>query len=326
MKNFKLILKSLISNNACVEGGRKKPWYFAAIMFFLAMIFAVLPLFVQTWNTNGDDVFKTNAYGLDQAAYRFIDDKLDKEGLKIYVRANGDKKEIVCEKADGAQVRDVDYTHTIPVKASDGTYTEQPDYIFHYRAVYNEGELSTLLGDEKTSMVFIYDTKVLIHVVNFETKATIKNIVCNEAPKYLKEGQSINELLSKDSDPTVRMSETFSNWKLFIRDAYNFTRLTQVWQTVAIMGGINAGITLFMGLMIWILTRGKHNPYRLFNLWETQKIAWWAAITPSILALAFGFLIQSFANILFPMVLGVRVMWLSMKSLRPDGSGYAAAD
>ena len=328
MKTFKLILRSLISNNACIEGGRKKPWYFAAIMLFLSMIFAILPLFVQSMNTKGDDVFATYTYGADVATLRF-NEYLNDKGIKMYIKKveGSEDKILVSEKGDG-QVAEFEYKHTLPAKASDGSYTDQVDFMFFYRKTLpSDAELQLLVGEkQEISFAFFTENKLIVHLVNFDTKAAIKNIVCNKAPKYLEEGKSINNLLSTNADPTVRLNETFGNWKLYIRDAYNFTRLTAVWQTCAIMGGINAGITLFMGLMIWILTRGKNNPYRLFNIWETQKMSWWAAITPSILALAFGFLIPRFANILFPMLIGIRVMWLSMKSLRPDGSGYAESN
>lgn len=317
MKTFKLILKSLISNNACIEGGRKKPWYFAAIMFFLSMIFAILPLFVQTMNTKGDDVFANYAYGADVATLRF-NEHLENEGLKMYVKTSGETKFISCEDSAGL-AKNVDFHHYLP----DGV---TPDFNIYYRSEMNQEEFNILLGDQKTSTIFFYQDRIILHLVNLETKAVIKDMVCQNAAKYMEEGRSVNDLLSKETDATARLNETFANWKLFIRDAYNFTRLTAVWQTCAIMGGINAGITLFMGLMIFILTRGKNNPYRLFNLWETQKMSWWAAITPSILALGLGFLIPRFANILFPMLIGIRVMWLSMKSLRPDGSGYAESN
>ncbi len=318
MKTFKLILKSLISNNACIEGGRKKPWYFAAIMFFLSMIFAILPLFVQTWKTNGDDVFASYAYGADVATLRFTE-HLESSGLKMYVKTASDgTKFISCEDSTGA-AQTVNYSHYL----ADGTTV---DFNFFYRTELNEDEFKVLLGDQKTSTMLIYQDRIILHLVNFGTKESIKDMVCQNAAKYMEEGRSVNDLLSKESDATTRLNDTFANWKLFIRDAYNFTRLTGVWQTCVIMGSINIGITLFMGFMIWVLTRGKNNPYRSFNLWHTQKMSWWAAITPSLLALGFGFLLPRFANILFPMLIGIRVMWLSMKSLRPDGTGYVNAD
>ncbi len=327
MKTFKLVLKSLISNNACVEGGHKKPWFVAAIMFFLSMIFAILPLFVQTLNTQGDDAFKTYGYGADTAVYAFSE-HINGSGITMRVaKAEGSENKILVSQYNDGSVAEFTYTHSSPVKASDGNYSDQPDFIFFYRTkLPTDAELEELVGPKQEISFFCFtQNELIVHLVNFNTKSAIQNIACNNAAKYVEEGTILNDFLSKSENATKKINETFSNWKLYIRDAYNYTRLTAVWQTCLIMGGINVGITLFMGLMVWVLTRGKNNCYRDFNLWHTQKMAWWATLTPSILALAFGFLIPRFANILFPMLIGIRVMWLSMKSLRPDGSGYASA-
>ena len=83
------------------------------------------------------------------------------------------------------------------------------------------------------------------------------------------------------------------------------------------MLGVNAGISIFMGFMLWVLTRGKNN-LRWFGIWETQKIVGWTTVTPAILTTGLGFLISSFSQVMFPLLLGVRIMWLSMKLLRPE--------
>ena len=42
-QNIKLFFASLISNNACIDGARKKPWYAAIIIFFISLILSVVP-------------------------------------------------------------------------------------------------------------------------------------------------------------------------------------------------------------------------------------------------------------------------------------------
>ena len=323
MKNFKLILKSLISNNACIDGGRKKPWYFAVIILVLSMFMAILPLFVQTWNTNGDDVFASNAYGADNTLVALSKD-IETKGYNLHVVEDVNKEKVFrMESATEGIINSYEFKHTI--SNPDNQSEPLVDYKVFWRATkeisedfYNEAK-----GDGTFSFIIFTENHFYIHVMNISSKATIKDVNCLKAANDFEVGYSVNSLLVKEGTVTDQISKTFANWKAFIRKSYNATRLTGVWQTCLIMGGINLGIVLFMGLMIWILTRGKNNPYRIFNLWETQKTAWWACITPAILALALGFLIKSFANILFPMLIGIRVMWLSMKSLRPDGSGYA---
>ena len=86
------------------------------------------------------------------------------------------------------------------------------------------------------------------------------------------------------------------------------------------MFGVNVGLTVFMGIMLFILTRGKNNPFRIYSFWETQKIAYWASPSPSVIGMAMGFLLASFAQVTFPLVMGLRVMWLSMRTLRPENA------
>ena len=240
------------------------------------MILAILPLFVSTINTQGDDAFKTYSYGADQAVLRF-DEYLEEKGYDIWV----EQKEGTEEKhfVTNAPEKTINFSHSVPVS----WVGDVVDFLFFYREnIPTDAEMKLLVGEkQEISYVFFTSNELVVHLVNFNTKSSMQNIVCTKAPKYIENGKSVKSLMSAELDPSKRLNETFSNWKLFIRDGYNFTRLTMLWQTCAIMGGINLGITLLMGFMIWILTRGKNNPYRLFNPWDCQKMAWWTSITPS---------------------------------------------
>ena len=158
MKNFKLILKSLISNNACIEGGRKKQWFFATIMFFLAMILAILPLFVQTMNNNGDDVFASYSYGADVATLKF-NEYLNDSNIKLVVKSNSDGNYLDCEGAT-----EVKYIHTRPVQTSEGVQ-EQQDYLFFYRKDFNTNTFYDDVGDQTTSFFYLTSNQFLIHIV-----------------------------------------------------------------------------------------------------------------------------------------------------------------
>ena len=75
-----------------------------------------------------------------------------------------------------------------------------------------------------------------------------------------------------------------------------------------------------MGLMVFLLTRGKTNPFRIYTFWDCQKIAYWAVPAPSVISLALGFFMSNFALVSFALVVGLRVMWLSMRTLRPENA------
>jgi hypothetical protein len=71
-----------------------------------------------------------------------------------------------------------------------------------------------------------------------------------------------------------------------------------------------------LGLTVFLMTRGKTNPFRIYTFWECQKIAYWAAFSPSVLALI-GFAFPAYAPLVYIFLYGMRVMWMSMRSLRP---------
>ena len=78
MKNFKLILKSLFSNNATVEGARHRPWYYALIIFFVSMILAVVPIFTTAISNHGSAFVEKNYSNMDTFSLRLtiaINDK-----------------------------------------------------------------------------------------------------------------------------------------------------------------------------------------------------------------------------------------------------------
>ena len=71
----------------------------------------------------------------------------------------------------------------------------------------------------------------------------------------------------------------------------------------------------------------KHNAYnKTISFWQAMKLTAWTMISPAILGLGLGFLIKSFATAIFPLLLGIRAMWLTMKSFKPDGTGYVESN
>ena len=319
MKNFKMILKSLISNNTCIDGGRGKKWYFAITMFFLAIVIALVPTFVKQIKTHGDDMFASGSYGVQEASMAFSEE-LNKETTTYSLKIIPDTE---AEKPTNKLVVEGEFDK---FEYKDG---ETVLFTFYYHAgELNEDVINSYKGDGKTSYALFTEHEFCVYLVNPNSKTALSSIGCLNAYKYFELGDKgyidLKDTLATGETVTEALQNTWQNWKDFYRKAYNANRLKQLWLQCLIMGGIDIVVTLLMGFMIWILTRGKKNPYRCFTLWETQKISYWCSITPAILTIALGFLLKNFAQVLFPLLLGVRVMWLSMKSLRPDGTGYAA--
>lgn len=340
MKRFKLILKSLINNDACVEGGRKHPFWIALIMFFLSMVLAVIPVFVQTITKKGSSFVSSNSYGVEVGTQRFVED-INEKGLIMEVKEQDGQKYLSLDQ----ETWDNTYTytdhkdyHVYQHYSELGQIDLEVYYIQNFtsidieeitknKPVWSDGEF---IGFEKRTVSFIiFGSKDVYSIVYNMSGAQVGSLVGDY--KHCEVGFKLNDLDNVSIDGNVinvvnvnaqtyaaYVDGVWANWIKFFDDAYLYQRGQLTWKTTLLMFGINAGLVIFMGLMIFILTRGKHNPYRIFTIFECMWIACWASLTPAILTSGLGFLIKSFSQIIFPLLLGVRIMWLSMKSLRPD--------
>ena len=306
---LKLFAKSLVSNNACIDGARKKPWYVAVIIFLLGMVLSVIPTSVMTLKDHADKNFDSNTYGLYEATYEFGNYiKTTTSDVDIFY--------IVKEGKTGRLVGD----ESIEFVSSNG--------LFAFDYSHNENAANKMLEYKaaKRSYVIFTENTVYFSILDPNSRDPDNPAItftCVDA--YKKIGRNdLKTFLSEGLTPTDNAKNTWSNFKGLIRKLYRQTRLKATGVQLGISSAINVGITVIMGFMIWILTRGKNNPYRLFTVWHCFSSAMWAAFTPGLLTVGLGFLIKRFASMMFPLLMGVRCMWLTMKSLRPDGSGYAA--
>ena len=125
------------------------------------------------------------------------------------------------------------------------------------------------------------------------------------------EGKEINV-----NDKTY-VDASFANWKAVFNDAYINQRVKTFWINSGMYYGIYLVLGVFMGLMIFLLTRGKANPNRGLTFWITTKISWICCIAPALLAMAVGFFWSAAAGLAFIVLFGLRIMWLSMRKLSP---------
>lgn len=306
-ENIKLFLKSLISNNAAIDGARKKPWYAAVIIFFIGIILSVIPTSVMELKNHADKNFDSTTFGLREASYEFANKIKETPDNIFYVAREGKTGSLVANETD------INFTTTNN---------------FVFRFVFNEHineKINEHVGANQSYVIFTENT-VYVSVLDPNSPDGNKpkaRFACIDAYKKL-ERNDLRDLLRDGSTLTEKVNNTWDNFKGVIRKLYRQTRLKTTGVQLGISSAINVGVTLIMGFMVWVLTRGKNNPYRLFTVWQCFATGFWAAFTPGLLTVGLGFLIKNFASMIFPLLLGVRVMWLTMKSLRPDGSGYAA--
>ena len=342
-------MKSLINNDACIEGGRTKRWFFAVIFAVLSLVMAVLPIMVTSLQAQGSDFTAGNyLYNYDNAIVAFSDSLKDNNlsmvvsedangrflavdktqweaaytanAYKQYVHLNNDSKvdfEVYYTEAVGQEF--VDYYTLVSQNKSpiDGSWREAADtarstsYLIFGRErmvgqLFQPGNTAALSGVSG-------DYLKLDLGFDFKSMATVEIDGVTYVTSHDDKFSEPNGFLSIDA----YRRHIQNKWNDVYDAVYYNTKMVTARDSTLIMLGVDALLIFFMGLMIFILTRGKRNPFRIYTFWETQKIAYWASFTPSLLALIFGFIFTEYAVMIFVMLIGVRIMWMSMKSLKP---------
>ena len=133
----------------------------------------------------------------------------------------------------------------------------------------------------------------------------------------------LNSLVKNVSDEPdaveTYIADTKKAWSNYLDKAAEKQIIGSAWKMTGLMAAIFVFFVFFMGLMIFIMTRGKNNPYRIYTFWMTQKMSYWGAFTPALLGMIIGFFVRvEILQFLFIILFGLRIMWLSMKTLRPQ--------
>ena len=305
-ETLKLFAKSLISNNSCIDGARKKPWYAAIIIFLLGIILSVIPSSVIALKNSAEQNFDSTTYGLREASYEFAKYIKETEDGVFYVKKEG---------------------KTSTLRGDESISFVSSNY-FAFSFVFNDHVTKKIEQYQEASCSYVIFTEDTVYITvlnqnNMDWSKPVTYFTCTNAYKKVGKDDLKNFLVS-DGTLTENVEKTWQNFKGLIRTMYTHKRLTNAGSSLLTSTIVNITITLIMGFMVWILTRGKNNPYHLFTVWQCFATSFWASFTPGLLTVGLGFLLKNFASMMFPLLMGVRVMWLTMKSLRPDGSGYAA--
>ena len=130
-----------------------------------------------------------------------------------------------------------------------------------------------------------------------------------------------NVIAPEDEDKFVNKfrGDVLNVFKGICTETYLNQKNKTKWANTGIYLAIYSGVIIFLGLIVFILTRGKNNPYKFLNIWECQKISWWAAASPAILGTLMSLIFSgnTIGQMAFILLVSLRVMWLSMKQLRP---------
>jgi hypothetical protein len=377
MKHLKLLLRSLIKNDACVEGGRTYPWWVAVIFFFVSTIISLIPTTVSLFTIDAGVTITQATYDSDKGFYEALKtmetDGIDlqfynehtQEGFKDLKNDEGKKVLPYAKLTADWKHKDVNgnnvpyvitetvitkYESTVTSEDGKTTFTttieetkEVPIFKLYVFDQLEQEELgkkinvilqgnNPYVNDEdpslpknKNNTSFVIFGKTSFVWMKFNAKKTLTTEEELEAG-YSPVGQltatyrditSVKSLLEL-KQPTL--TETVTKTATFLNEGFNEIKLNNAGIQISIYLAINAGMVLLMGFVLWLMTRGKNNPFRCYKIIETMKISTWTAFTPAVLSMLLGFIIGStnaLAGFMFVLVFGVRSMWLAMKNFKP---------
>ncbi|MCD8204317.1 MAG: hypothetical protein LUC16_00600 [Coprobacillus sp.] len=145
---------------------------------------------------------------------------------------------------------------------------------------------------------------------------SMSNVTLNDDGTATISAASTPEELDMMMKCTAYLDGTRANWKVCFDDAYISGRNTSLLYSTLIYEAIYIALSLFMGLLIYLLTRGKKNYYRYLRATTCQKINAWAALSPGILGMLIGFFAPNYVVVFYVIFLGLRTMWMAMMQLR----------
>lgn len=352
-------IKGVVSNQSVVDGSKEGPWWLAAIFFAIAVIVPLIPNFVKINKTSGGDFIASTNYGFDATLAKFAYDMKESnqdfraEGGLLHYYDNGALDDSKFETPDDAYIATAQQTFEY-INEFNGQYDLR---IFLWSTELTSKQLNSyvtsiakqqfvryttdlksdtdpeeyeyytpniLLITPKTMAVALYKSNSTKQVattlggLNWKNTSSKTDLIVRLCGQAIEDGYF---------DGPTTQGEFVNDYKYDVllafrkicTEAYADQKVKTLWGNTGLYAGIYAGIILFLGLMVFILTRGKKNPFRYLNFWHCQKIVWWAAFTPAILGmiLAFVFSGNMIGQMAFILLLSLRVMWLSMRQLRP---------
>ena len=336
LSNFFL---GLFSNDQAIEGSKSNPWWVGLIIALFAVLLPVIPITVAQSRTYGASFLSKYTYRFDQniadATVKLAKDnkefKVENKILNYY-----------ADESIQSNFEGLVYSHT-------NTSTKQYELMIYYTtktskeySTYVNGLIGATykIGTTDTpedgyegstyspSLMVLASTHIYTRLVQEDSTTASTSGYTNYTTdwKHFAEGTELikgalpdNKTADQvDLNNSNDVNAIFKNWKSYYNKAYLTQKNINVWGTSGIFLGIYVALVFIMGLLVFLLTRGKNNMFNYLTFIDTQKIVWWASLSPAILALILGFIISNFAQMIFIILLGLRVMWISMRQLRPQ--------
>ena len=334
---------SLVNNAAAIRGAKAGPFWLTLVMFILSVLVPVIPNLVSQSNTKGSSFLNNYSYGLERYVTSIAMDLKDNRLAEFSISED----HLLSITENGTEVNFNEYDHekayatyadlntnqyNFMVFVSDAT-TDKEKTAFNTlisATYYANGSTTISVESEnvyRPSYMILFKNGVYVAIygnnstkaINYSYSGDFKTMKAGN--DYLtqlltvkdKQGNAVSASIINDD----YVNGVYKNYKKFLDKSYETLKIKNTWVTSAIYLGIFFGLSIIMGFLMWLLTRGKNNPNNYYTPWLTMKIQARLGLAPALITLIVGFFLTSYAPMIFIMTVGLRVMWVSMKELRP---------
>ncbi|MGM9874065.1 MAG: hypothetical protein ACI31G_04025 [Bacilli bacterium] len=254
---------------------------------------------------------------------RYINSETNMIDLEIYysVRSTSAKENSLSDLLDSIKsktyilnsINEEDNTATSEEEEESTSEEEIVKYRPSYIIMYKEGIYACLMKANSTESSATSGGNWAHHSVGLSLLSDLLTV---------KDGDN-NVIVTLENKNELLVNETylngvFNNWKKSFDLSYLTSRSNSLTTSTLVFLGIYILLSFFMGLMLFLLTRGKKNPFRYLSFFTCQKINAWSSFCPALLAMILGFMLSNYAVMFFIALLGLRTMWMSMRQLRPQ--------
>ena len=326
----------LISNDRAIEGSKTNPWWVALIIGLFGVILPVLPIMVTQLKTYGASFLSSNKYNFDQNIATLTVDMLnngdefvvDENHLLQYETTNPGRGDL---EPIATKVNTSDNQYELMIYYMNGDKSGLTSFIESVDAKnYKVGTTNVAVAEDvkyAPSYVILFQDGIYTRLNKYNSTEAGKNTYTNFTTDWKKFEpghrlleSTLGEISKAEADPTnaSHKNTIYNNWVEVYNKAFISQKTYNVLVSTFLFFGIYIALLIIMGLLLWLLTRGKNNVFNYLKFMDTEKMAWWASLAPGILAMIVGFIFNNFAQMAFIILIGLRTMWMAMKQLRPQ--------
>lgn len=333
------LFKSLYKNQIVVEQRKKHGWWVALIFALLALFVTIIPPLISGLSVKGSSLITASTnYEIDRGLYLFSQDGYDIEiGDDHQVKSVDQRlKDTYTATSATPIVYSGDYQNTAgeTVKAvllQVFYYDGDPLASKEERETFNTWADTNVLKKDSDGKVTVAPHSYLIITKSFfsitlykptntDTAATAANAYTGLFNKIDPAFENnLKNLLGTDYNSTIE------NWKIFLTDAYDSTKMRSLTMNLLMTGGMNLLLIGIATLALFLFLRSKRMREVIggdFSFLDAFKVAGTFALSPAIISVILGLLLGNssmFGTLSFILPYGMRVMWLVSKNSGAGG-------